>query len=245
MARRITSLTLSLVCFVSLTLISYLVVKGYNDRVNWVNHTILVRRALIETANGLQMAQRGQRGYLLTGEEDYLKPYEEGIHIYRDRMELLRREVQDNKAQRYRLDNVEVSAKELLEELKKTIEKVRKGHKDEAFAVVGTDRGEFLIANVITSLRECTLEEDRKLEERQCVLVWIGTGCLICFILVGASVSLSFQMLVREYERRQSDDIKVRNIIRGDSNGGYSGLGVDSRGTGLDHSPDRRDTPEG
>ena len=50
------------------------VVQNANER-QWVNHTHLVLEKLDSVSANLIDAETGERGYLLTGKESYLEPY--------------------------------------------------------------------------------------------------------------------------------------------------------------------------
>src|SRR5215475_7308559 len=47
----------------------------------WVNHTYDVLRSLDETLASIQEAESNQRGYLLTGLDSYLKPYNYAVGL--------------------------------------------------------------------------------------------------------------------------------------------------------------------
>ena len=205
MVRRASALTLSSVAFFTLAVVAFLVVQFYLGRSSWVNHTITVRRELIEAGNAAQMTQRGQRGYLLTGKAEYLKPYDEGMTVFKEKLDSLMEKTKDVPTQQSRLESIRKSSTELFSELASTIQKTKNGHKDEAFEMVSTDRGEYLIRSLLNDLRQCTLEEDRLLEDRKKSLVWIGFGCLFSFFLIGASVTLILQsMLVDLHKERET-----------------------------------------
>src|ERR1039457_2698351 len=46
---------------------------------DWVTHTHKVKEAIYELRSELKDAETGQRGFLLTGEQRYLEPYQSGI----------------------------------------------------------------------------------------------------------------------------------------------------------------------
>lgn len=215
MVRRASALTLSSVAFFTLAVVAFLVVQFYLGRSSWVNHTITVRRELIEAGNAAQMTQRGQRGYLLTGKAEYLKPYDEGMTVFKEKLDSLMEKTKDVPTQQSRLESIRKSSTELFSELASTIQKTKNGHKDEAFEMVSTDRGEYLIRSLLNDLRQCTLEEDRLLEDRKKSLVWIGFGCLFSFFLIGASVTLILQSMLVDLHKERETREKVHNIISG------------------------------
>ena len=49
------------------------------DASDWVSHTLIVRSAGYRVLRLMQDVETGARGYLLTGDESFLKPYREAI----------------------------------------------------------------------------------------------------------------------------------------------------------------------
>ena len=56
--------------------IGYHNIRQLNEDAAWVAHTQEVMDALEEVVSTMKDAQTGERGYLLTGENRYLQPYE-------------------------------------------------------------------------------------------------------------------------------------------------------------------------
>lgn len=100
----------------------------------------LVRIATRQAQIGLIDAETGQRGYLLTGDEAYLKPYTDGERSAREGLAAMRERIthpDDIK----RLADIENYIDDKLEELKTTVELTKTGRRDEAIAIMQTDRG--------------------------------------------------------------------------------------------------------
>ena len=90
------SALLVLVCIGWLSFLSE--VRNEKDR-EWVTHTLLVVEKLQAVRIDITQAETGQRGYLLTGEETYLVPYEAGLGKLRQDMAELQDLVSDNSNQ--------------------------------------------------------------------------------------------------------------------------------------------------
>jgi signal transduction histidine kinase len=73
-------------------------VRNENDR-EWVTHSLFVVEQLQEIRIDITLAESGQRGYLLTGEEKYLKPYQDGLDRVGQDMEKLQNLTLDNPKQ--------------------------------------------------------------------------------------------------------------------------------------------------
>jgi signal transduction histidine kinase/CheY-like chemotaxis protein len=107
----------------------------------WSQHSYGVLAAIKDLSIALRDAERGQRGYLLTGKDEYLAPYREG----RDHIGLLQGELQkltaDNAVQQTRLRTLAPLMQHKLEELAQTVQARRDGGLDTALRIVGTDTG--------------------------------------------------------------------------------------------------------
>lgn len=88
-------------------------------------------------------AETGQRGWLLTGDEDYLKPYDEARARFPDQFQQFRRRVEslstfDRMPDPARLEH---AVQREFEEMALTIDLVRAGQRDAALAVVRSNAG--------------------------------------------------------------------------------------------------------
>ena len=73
-------------------------VRDEEDR-EWVTHTHLVLEKLQAVLIDITQAETGQRGYMLTGEEGYLEPYQGGSTQVHEHIEQLRKLTADNPRQ--------------------------------------------------------------------------------------------------------------------------------------------------
>ncbi|MGH7284331.1 MAG: CHASE3 domain-containing protein, partial [Polyangiaceae bacterium] len=92
-----------------------------NDR--WVAHTQIVRVRIADIMSLMKDAETGQRGFLITGDESFLEPYNAATHGPIDAtFNELRGLVSDNPQQEQRLDSARSLIDEKLAELKVGIE---------------------------------------------------------------------------------------------------------------------------
>jgi CHASE3 domain sensor protein len=92
-----------------------------------VAHTYEVIDKLETLLSGLQDAETGQRGYLLTGQENYLEPYNSGIQSTKKDFQSLRKLTVDNLHQQKRLDTLETLSASKFRVIAKTI-RLQKSH---------------------------------------------------------------------------------------------------------------------
>src|SRR5271154_124124 len=93
-----------------------------------VSHTLEVRDQSELLLASMTDAETGQRGFLLTGDEAYLAPYEQGRAEAEPHLARLRALVADNPAQLERATVIEAYVSEKLAELARTVELRRSGH---------------------------------------------------------------------------------------------------------------------
>ncbi|MGW5959468.1 CHASE3 domain-containing protein [Methylorubrum thiocyanatum] len=132
----------------------------------WSKHSYRVLATTKDLAIALRDAERGQRGYLLTGKEEYLKPY----HAARDRIGLLQGELQkltaDNDAQQGRIRALAPVIQHKLEELAQTVQARRDGGVAAALRIVDTDTGQNDMQEAETMVSGMLADEQRLLDER-------------------------------------------------------------------------------
>ncbi|CAO4148357.1 Sensor histidine kinase RcsC [Methylorubrum aminovorans] len=132
----------------------------------WSQHSYRVLGTTKDLAIALRDAERGQRGYLLTGRDEYLGPYNEA----RDRIGLLRGELQaltvDNPAQQDRIRALAPIVQHKLEELAQTVQARRDGGLESALRIVNTDAGRNDMREAEAVVASILADERRLLDER-------------------------------------------------------------------------------
>lgn len=109
-------------------------------------------------------AETGQRGYIVTGSEPYLFPYDAALREIDSRLGTVevRMQARDGSVEQVRgLRNL-VTLK--LEELARTIELYRSGQRDAAMAIVRSDEGKTVMDAIRTLVAERVLLEQRNVE---------------------------------------------------------------------------------
>lgn len=106
-----------------------------------VSHSIEVILAAQSLRGALQDAERGQRGYLLTGQPAYLEPYQTALHETPQLLEKLGELTADEPAQTRRVADLGPAVHAKLEELRRTIEIYRTSGFDAARTLVETNAG--------------------------------------------------------------------------------------------------------
>jgi signal transduction histidine kinase len=147
-------------------------------------------RALLADVNELNVltrdAERGQRGYLLTGMPEYLAPYKVAIEQLPPLYEHFRQLVADNPLQQQQSVMLWSLIQQKLAELAQTIQLRTDSGDDAARHVVQGDLGRSLMAQITAALDVVLTEENRQLAERRSA---IGrTDATIRLLTAGGSV---------------------------------------------------------
>jgi signal transduction histidine kinase len=155
---------LILVCIGTLSFWSE--VRNEKDR-EWVTHTLLVVEKLQAIRIDITQAETGQRGYMLTGEKNYLESYQAGLDKISQDMGELRYMTSDNPRQREAILRLDPLIAARLAELSGGIE-VRKqsGLLAGAEAVARANNGERWMEQIAAQIGEMRREEAQLLSRR-------------------------------------------------------------------------------
>ena len=160
-------------------------------------------QALLST---LKDAETGQRGYLLTGNEAYLKPYREALGDVDAQLARLSDSLGDDRQQRASLALLGPRVKEKLSELEETVALRQKGEEAAALAVVNSGRGIKAMDEMRAILEAMSEREMRRLDVADqaarrggiWAMVAIATGtALTCVMTVVNLVVISHDLAGR------------------------------------------------
>jgi signal transduction histidine kinase len=161
---------------------------------NWVRHTLSVRNQIARVLTLVQRAESGQRGFLLTGREMYLAPYQQAVEDLPAALDETGRLVADNPLQQQSLGGIRQVTIDKLRELRSTVDARQAGNPEGALAIVDTDSGERMMDAVRSIVATMGEEEDRLLTQRQAraatfgVLLEAGAGAALLVILAAAAL---------------------------------------------------------
>ncbi len=150
-------------------------------------------RAMREVRALLVDAETGQRGFLVTGEERYLQPYERAIQQVNSSLDTLRQHLGDEPEQLTRLARLEPLIRDRLEELNTIIRLRREQGPRAAVARIQEERGQQLMEQIRQVLGEMLEVENRNWNQfdqearasARHTLVVLGLGTLLGFLVVG------------------------------------------------------------
>src|SRR5882757_1766393 len=95
---------LALAILVVIGVVSYTSTTKFMESAGWVAHTYEVLDNVTGFLVAMTDAETGQRGYIITGQDQYLEPYRVALSAVEQRLKSIRRLTVDNAAQQRRLD---------------------------------------------------------------------------------------------------------------------------------------------
>ena len=140
---------------------------------------------VIQTA--LLDAETGQRGFLLTGESRYLEPYTASLPTIREGLAALSGLYLQQDRPDERLVQLKSALDDKLSELAETVDLAKAGRRDEALALVKTDRGKAAMDQIRTTLGGLIAEAEARVTERLAelnrasdLLLWVARLWVRC-----------------------------------------------------------------
>lgn len=159
-----------------------------------VNHSSALIRAADATLLDVTSAETGQRGYLITGDDEYLDPYRKALASVRARLARLRDDPDLDSIQRRRVAQLTPLVEVKLAEMEESIDVRRSRGPTAGAQVVRTDRGKRAMDSIRTVLASLTAREVMRLESRQRSEEQWREGALI--VLVVGSLAAIFLVIV-------------------------------------------------
>ncbi|KAB2826244.1 diguanylate cyclase [Aliivibrio finisterrensis] len=142
--------------------------EAYSDeKLEWVIHTNNVITSTEKLLSSLKDAETGQRGFLLTHNLSYLKPYYVGKSEAKSVLERLYQLTSDNKEQQKNLDHLSGVMQLKFDELRSTIELAQNNQQTEALAIVKEDKGKAYMDDLRKDLTQFINIELLLLEKRK------------------------------------------------------------------------------
>jgi len=192
----------SLVLLIAIGAVAYRGINKLTTIGQWVTHTHEVLEHIAGVLSSLKDAETGQRGYVITGDEAFLEPYNTGSGEVLNVTKELRKLTLDNPNQQKRIDAAEPLIAAKLAELKQTIDLRRSGNIDETNKIIRGGEGKRFMDDLRRILNEMDEEERELLKQRaqeadaaagnaQSVIVFGTVLCLLCVIAAGFFITRS------------------------------------------------------
>jgi methyl-accepting chemotaxis protein WspA len=164
-----------------------------------VTSSYKISQELAQLDTLLLEAETGQRGYLYTGKENFLEPYNEANASINVQLAELR-EKMSNPTQQEKLGQLQTLIRERIDYLEKTIQLQKSGREQEAKNIVSAGTGLEIMAKLRGKITEIKETENRFLDERKklareaeifstyfalsSTLMIVGVGVLISWVII-------------------------------------------------------------
>ncbi len=217
------TVVLALIMFLIVGLISFNSTRTLYEDNKWVQHTneVLLNLELLKSV--LKDAETGQRGYLVTGKENYLDPFNNSIKPSQEIFAKIKDLTSDNDRQQKRLAEMKPLIEAKYSELRETINLRRDKGFDAALAVVLTDKGKAVMDKMRVFFDEMEKEEKdlmtnrSKESEEKAVFTqfFIIIGTLLTLLFLG----ITSYFVVRAISKPLNTVMdKIKEIAKGNLN---------------------------
>ncbi len=196
--RRSALLAVTFVLLVALTRLLYVDFQAARDRQHWVEHTYQVLTGIEVLFADLEQAESAERGYLLTGDTNYLNPLQAALgRETTDRLSL-HRLTAGNPGLQPRLDTVDRLVALRSSQFLDAIRTRQRQGAEAAAAHISTYKGDHIMQEFRAALRSVEEEERGLLAKRSAAaeelarrtrwVLGLGSGSLLLLLVIAAAV---------------------------------------------------------
>ncbi|QIK78143.1 hypothetical protein G7077_03660 [Sphingomonas piscis] len=172
------------------------------------------RVAAVELRDALRTAESSQRGYLLTGNEIYLAPYDTAkVRAQQQLSDFQRRVATASQAPPY-LPSLRTAVTDKLEEMDRSVGLKRAGSDADALSILRSNRGKALMDEINVYLYGAMLDADEKTtlfegeqHDNAAMLRWVSIAAALVITLVVAAVAFTVH-------RNRQDITQARDEVR-------------------------------
>jgi methyl-accepting chemotaxis protein len=213
---------LSFLLLLAIGFVAFQSISSLTQTNELVVHTHDVIEHITELLSLAKDAETGQRGYIITGDEAYLEPYQTAITRLPPLIQQLRQLTVDNVSQQRRLDSLEPLLAAKQAELKQTIDLRRKGDLAQTENMVRGGQGK----NLMDNIRQLTTEmghEEEELSARamtesttsaggaKSTIIFGTLACLVFVVVAGFTITRSLSRQIGQAVRHvQSSSVELQ-----------------------------------
>ena len=187
--------------------ISYQNTRILIDTKNQVQRTQEKINKLEELLSDMKDAETGQRGYILTGQESYLEPYQPVVENIDQKIAELKDLIVDQPSQQKQFATLESLIAAKLAILKQTIYLRQNQGFDAALQVIQTNKGKYLMDNIRKVIHEIENQDKRLLQQQSQAakasanktLLTLAIAIFLSFLILG----IVYYLISREVKERK------------------------------------------
>jgi two-component sensor histidine kinase/CHASE3 domain sensor protein len=201
---------------IGLLAVGFLTLLGIVGMTSWLNERAQhsfneviearnTRTAATELRNALHTAESSQRGYIATGNDIYLAPYDSAKAQVLRQLEILKRVLRQDTGSGTLLERLNATVSGKITEMDQTIGLKKGGKSEEAYEILNTNRGKALTDEANVYLSGITRRADERLtfgvdEQRvnTAMLRWVSIIGALVIVLVVAGVGITILRYTRE-----------------------------------------------
>ena len=194
---------------------SYVNFTKESEAVQWNVHTYEIIQASNDVLMNLINMETGARGYVLTGNESFLEPFNQGKTSYEQYYNKLKKLTADNFEQQQRLINVEKEYESWLEWQKTKViagrQKVSLGESklEDIIAVIQIGEGKAMMDNLRSILGDINKEEERLLQNKNIDLIKMEKETRAIMLSGGALATIAAIIIASLVVRMVVNPVKI------------------------------------
>ncbi|MBD1922811.1 PAS domain S-box protein [Microcoleus sp. FACHB-831] len=189
-------LGLATVLLVGVAAIAYRSINRLVETNERSKDTFTIIKQLDTVLSYVKDAETGQRGYILTENEDYLEPYRAGAGVVKEQVRILRELTANNTNQQRKIHKLEFLIGSKLAELQHTIELRKNNGIAAAISIVKTNQGKKVMDDIRRLVYELEIEQKQLLTQQQEEAKKEAQNAFIAF---SGGISLNFGILFWVY----------------------------------------------
>ncbi|HUQ34274.1 MAG TPA: CHASE3 domain-containing protein [Pyrinomonadaceae bacterium] len=181
---------------------------------NLVAHSHEVLDELDGTLSAIKDAETGQRGFIITGDEEYLKPYTAALPAINSHLEHLRQLTGSDPEQPRSLSDLELKIADQLKLIAEGIELRKTEGFTAAQNLISTGRGRRMMDDIRAAVAEMSVRENELLERRRVESTLSARSTTITLALLGALLlgflPAGFLVIRRDIKKRRRAERALR-----------------------------------
>jgi len=184
---------------------AFLAARGYESRLEGVRHSVDVQRRLMTVLSAAQDAETGQRGFLLTGDSAYLRPYHSAAARLDAELNALQTQVNDNPDQAAAARRLRPLIATKLAELNRTIALAQARDQAGAVDLVRSDAGRQQMERIRAAIAAMSERETGLLVQRTTASRRFSYGLFGLLVILVIGVVSSLVLWLRQAKRDEAD----------------------------------------